>query len=280
VTLGAVETLSAAERASLADAVGKLEAYMQGPAATAIARRYLFWQSLRASAAQYGISPTDVVSDALVSANTLADRNAQSYARLLRGLGSGELKLAAWTQQGESAQPMQLGIVRADVQPGALGQWQILPVVARVVGQVTVAAGAWILANAWTTSRELEAQADKTRAETSSQITQTIAALAKQDPARATALANALAAASKAASQGAPGILDQLASSVQDITGTVRDVGTGVRESSSLLVLLGILYLLGKRRTNPSGRRALPAPRARSSRNASRNHVRAGRFAP
>src|ERR1051325_602345 len=161
VTLGAVETLSATERASLADAVVKLEAYMQGPAATAIARRYLFWQSLRNSAAQYGISPSDVVSDALVSANTLADRNAQSYARLLSGLSSGELKLAAWTPQGESSQPMQLGIVRADVQPSALGQWQFLPIVARVVGQVVIAAGAWVLANAWTTSRELEAQADK-----------------------------------------------------------------------------------------------------------------------
>jgi len=280
VTLGAVETLSAAERASLADAVVKLEQYMQGPAATAIARRYLFWQSLRGSAAQYGISPSDVVSDALVSANTLADRNAQSYARLLRGLASGELKLAAWTPQGESSQPMQLGIVRADVQPSALGQWQFLPIVARVVGQVVVAAGAWVLANAWTTSRELEAQADKTRADTSAEITRTIAALAKQDPARATALANALAAASKAASQGAPGIFDQLASSVQDITGTVRDVGEGVRDSSSMLVLLGILWLLGKRRQNPRGRRALPAPRARSSRNASRNYVRAGRFLP
>lgn len=280
MTLGAVETLSATERASLADAVVKLEAYMQGPAATAIARRYLFWQSLRGSAAQYGISPSDVVSDALVSANTLADRNAQSYARLLSGLFSGELKLAAWTPQGESSQPMQLGIVRADVQPSALGQWQFLPIVARVVGQVAVAAGAWVLANAWTTSRELEAQADKTRADTSAQITQTISALAKQDPARATALANALAAASKAASQGSPGILDRLASAVQDVTATAREVGTGVQESSSLLVLLGILYLLGKRRTNPRRRRAFAAPRARSRRNASRNYVRAGRFLP
>jgi len=275
-TLGTVETLSARDRASLADAVVKLEAYMQGPAATAIARRYLFWQSLRSSAAQYGVSPSDVVSDALVSANTIADSNAQSYARLLSGLSSGELKLAAWTPQGESAQPMQLGIVRADVQPGALGQWQFLPIVVRVVGQVAVAAGAWILANAWTTSRELEAQADKTRADTSAQITQTISALAKQDPARATALANALAAASKAASQGSPGILDRLASAVQDVTATAREVGTGVQESSSLLVLLGILYLLGRRRQNPR-RRALPAPH---SRNASRNYMRAGRFAP
>lgn len=240
--------LSADAQASVQQGATQLHDAMHGPVAQAIAARLAFWRSLQmsaAAAAGVAASPallSQLLGAQLMQANAIADRNASSYAKLLAGLDSGALVLVAWSAGDErSPGPLQLGIARSDVKPGALGQWQVLPIVVRVASQVAIAAGAWILANAWTTSKELEAQASKTRADTSAKVAAAVTTLAKTDPGRAQALADALARAQSAADQAQPGLLDQLVGSLRDLTSGVKDSGVG-------LLLLGLLWMWSRRR--------------------------------
>jgi hypothetical protein len=245
---------SPAELSQLQAGVQQLEAYMRGQVARVIAARYAFWQALRAQASQSLLE--QLVGPELVTLNAQADHNAAEFGKLLRGLDSGELKLAAWTQQSESGatSPLQLGIVRQGTDPGQLGQWQLLaPIIVRTALQATVAVGSWVLANAWLTSKQLEAQADKVKADTASKITAAVSSVAKQDPAAARALADALGKANDAANSATPGLLDQIGGALRDVTQTMHDVGAGVRESGGEIVFLLLAWLVYKAF---SGRRA------------------------
>jgi len=243
--------LSAQELTTLRAAVVSLEQYMKGPAAQALAARAAFWRSLQSSAARVpgGAQLLErLVGPQLMTLHKQADGNALEYVRMLRALDAGELRLAAWSDGGEQAPgPTQLGVVRRDTDPKALGQWQLAPVIIRVATQAALAVGAWVLANAWTTSKELEGQAAKLRADTANKISATIASVAQNDPQLARDLAGALATANKAASAATPGILDQLASSFRDITETVRESSGGI----GMLVLLwfAMQFFGGGRRT-------------------------------
>lgn len=242
---------SPAELSQLQASVQQLENYMRGQVARVIASRYAFWQALKAQALTQNAQSLleQLLGPELVTLNAQADHNAAAFGDMLRGLDSGELKLAAWTQQSESGaqSPLQLGIVRQGTDPGRLGQWQLLaPIIVRTAVQATVAVGAWVLANAWTTSRQLEAQADKVKADTAAKITAAVTSVAKQDPAAARALADALGNANNAANAATPGLLDQIGGAVRDVTQSVRDVSSGIRESGGEIVFLLLAWLVYK----------------------------------
>jgi hypothetical protein len=239
-----IEPANASQLPQLQAALVSLEQQMLGATALAVVRRSVFWRSLMTSASGAGMSASDVA--ALLGADTVqanqdADNDARGYAMLLAGLARGELVVVPWsagTEQGGGA--IQLGIARAG--DNNLGQWALLPVIVRVAVQVVVGVGAWVIANAWTHANELKAKADQVRANTQAKISQAVTALAATNPQAATALAGALANANQAVGNAQPGWIDQ-------ILGTLRDVGAGVGSGlSSGLVWVALAWFLSRRR--------------------------------
>jgi hypothetical protein len=206
------------------------QAYAVGDVCAAVLSRYAHWQVLRlATFPSSGALPTNIVSE-----NELADANAVKFAKLLAGLNAGQLEIAH--RMNDEGGSLVLGIVRAGSIPHSLALWPIVPVI--VVGAVLY--GAWVLADAWLSMRTLEAQSDSLRAKTQAAVSDAVARAGAQSPQAAAMLADALERANNAASGVQPGLLDKLA-------GAVADVGTGIRDSSGLLLLLGAAWLWSRR---------------------------------
>lgn len=240
----------ASQLAAIKAAGQQLEQQMLGPTALAVVRRWAFWDSLRQSADSAGLKASDIydlLGVPLARANIAADKDAQGFALLVGALNNGQAKLAAWAITNEQGQPgpLQLGIVKSGVDPSTLGQWQALPIILRIGAQAALAIGSWIVVNAWTHAKELEAGADQTRANTQAAISSAITKAAAQNPQAGAMLADALSRANTAASGAQPGLLDSIADSI-------RSVGAGVGQAASsfggtALLLLGF-WLFSRRR--------------------------------
>lgn len=227
----------------LTDAAEKLSAYVQGPAAKAIAARLAFWRSLQQSMGAFGAAAERQVRamfPAEVAGNVAADADAKAYAELLAGLRNGQYQLTAWAV--DPAKAVTFGVTRAGAAAGELG-FPFVPVLF-VVGSAVVAGGAWVVADLFGTAQKTAAEAELVRAQTAAKIQDAVAAVAKQDPAAATALADSLTRAQQAANNATPGFLDRL---LQGVTGAVESVTGG---GGGLIIVLGLLLgarLLGGR---------------------------------
>jgi hypothetical protein len=167
----------------------------------------------------------------------------RGYGELLAGMKRGAYVVVAWQLAGEGGQlgPIQLGIAQAG--NSNLGQWAaVLPVIVRVAVQVVAGVGAWVIANAWTHAKELEAKADQTRADTQAKVSAAVTALASTDPKGASALADALTRANNAAGGVQPGAIDRI---IDALEGGGRAVG-GFFENNLLLIGL-VLWAMSRR---------------------------------
>lgn len=206
------------------------QAYALGPCASAVLARYAFYESICKSAPQS-------LSQALIDENAAADAAAVKFAQAVAALNTGKLELAHWSAQEQNAGALTLGVVRAGSIPRELGLWPIVPVI--VIGVAAV--GVWLVVNAWLSVRQLEAQSDALRAKTQAAVSLAVTQAGARDPAAATVIAAALERANAAASGVQPGLLDKLA-------GAVGDVGGGLRDNATLLLVLGAAWAFSRRR--------------------------------
>jgi hypothetical protein len=226
---------SAEQSRAMTSSARELEPYARGQATLAVLRRYAYWQSLVSSAQPYGgvALLAKLVGGDLVNANDNADFAASQFASVLRGLDDGSLELVGWVESASSTD-VTLAVTKAGLIARPLGFWPLVPVL--VVGALVVGAGVY-LANAWVAMRAVEANADALRAQTQAKVTAAVAGVAAQDPQAAAALADALERANNAAAGVQPGLLDQLAKGLANVTAPLRDAG-----SSGLLVLAALWY--------------------------------------
>lgn len=206
------------ERAELGAARDALERFVRGQVALAVVQRWALWDSLRRN---LGAALQGLAGPELLAANAEQDQRARQLAMLVRGLDSGQLELAAWAEPLEHGRgPLRLAVVQA----GTLGLFPILPVIV-IAGAAAIAGGAFVLADAWTEARKLEAEATATRAKTAAQITARVTQLAATDPQGAAQLAGALTAANQAANAAQPSLLDRLTGAVRGVLPSSPDLG-------------------------------------------------------
>lgn len=236
-----VVAASAEQLAAMRRDASEFQAYALGPVSTAVLRRYAFWRELVSPRSVGANSQT--ITDALQAAgivsviheNDQADDAAVKFAQAVKLLNAGALELAHHTD--ERGQVLQLGVVRAGSIPTTLQLWPIVPVI--VVGAALY--GAFVLFDAWLSMRTLEAQSDQLRAKTQAAVSDAVTRAGAQSPQAASMLADALERANNAAAGVQPGLLDRLA-------GAVSDVGSGIRDSSGLLLLVGAAWLWSRRK--------------------------------
>jgi hypothetical protein len=162
----------------------------------------------------------------------------RAYGQLLAGLRGGRYVVVPWQVQGEGGAlgAVQLGIAQAG--NSNLGQWAALvPVIVRVAVQVVAGVGAWVIANAWTHAKELEAKAEQTRADTQAKVSAAVTSLAATDPSAANALADALTRANNAAAGIQPGALDRI---IDMLEGGARGASSFFENNLLLIIALGL----------------------------------------
>lgn len=197
--------------------------------------RFAYWAALKQQAARYGINPADIVGAKLALEHDAADAHARQWATAVRALDTGHAQLAAWTQPTEGgAGPLRLGVVQTGTLPIQVGVWPIVPIVVYAAGAV-LSVGTWLLADAWITAKQTEAEALSLQTQTQAKITQAVIQAGQTSPAAATALADAIAKANASAQQPTSSIFDQLANAVG---GAAQALSTGPG-----LVGMGLLFL-------------------------------------
>lgn len=227
--------MSPAELEGVRAQAADLEALVLGPVSTTVAQRWAFWQSLRTQAAALGASESRLAAymPDVVAANRAADQSARKLAQVIAGLRTGAYELQPWaTAQGD----IQLGVI----QRGGLGAFPLVTVLWSAATAV-VAGGAWIVANLWATAKEMQAEAELTRAKTASKITDLVDTVGRDDPQLGAQLADALGRANDAANRASPGLLDSLIQSGRDLVQSVTGGGGWV--------WLGLLWLWSRSRS-------------------------------
>jgi len=197
--------------------------------------RYAYWHTLRQQAARYGVNPADIVGPQLALEHEAADARARQWATAIRALDTGRAQLAAWTPVGEAGPgPLRLGVVQTGTLPIQIGVFPIVPIVIYAAG-AALAVGTWLIADAWTTAKQTEAEALKLQTQTQAKITAAVIEAGKVSPDAATALSDAIAKANLSAQQPTSSIFDQLANA---FGGAAQTLSTGPG-----LVGMGLLFL-------------------------------------
>lgn len=182
-----------------------------GGVSRAVAVRYAYWATLKSEAARFGVNPAQILGAQLALEHEAADAHARQWATAVRALDSGRAQLAAWTM-GEG--PLRLGVVQTGTLPIQIGVWPIVPIIVYAVG-AAAAVGTWLLADAWVTAKQTEAESLKLQTETQARITKAVIDMAQYvSPDAATSLSEAIARANQSAQQPTNSIFDQLANAI------------------------------------------------------------------
>lgn len=179
----------------------------------------LWWESLKASAAELNVKPEQLLPAPIIAENEAVAALAYKLRDLVGALNNGSASLQPW--KGKAPGPIRWAIVKAGTRQTELSAWPIVPIV-------------WFLSVALATSAIVyvtdainSVQATKARALLVN--ANTLAALQKspamQTPAGQAQIADAIARANQAASSGIGSWISQAAAAAATVAGTGIGIG-------------------------------------------------------
>lgn len=213
----AVDTAQAIQQAGEA-----FERYATNVSAV-VGRRALKWRSIARQAAAMGMDPA-TVAPALAQMNAQATADAATWQTWVNDLAAGRAELVPYQVGNE---PIKLAVRPA--QNSGLGWWPIAATILQVASRAALAAGTYFTLDAWNDTRQVEATAQLTDAQTR----QALVGAAQQNPQLASELARATRNADEESRDAGPDWIDRL----QDVT-TTATAGIGM----AALVILGIFW--------------------------------------
>lgn len=199
-----------------------------------IARRALYWASLRATAARLNVDPRALLGE-LAARNDEASRRAAIWGRAITALDSGSAELVPWQRPGEA---IRWAVVAA---ASPLGWWALAARVVQVAAGALFTGAGLYLADAWGATRQTEADAKLLDSQTRAELVK----IGKNDPQVARTMAEAMAAADQAAAGADRSWLDQ-------ITGAAGKAAIGI--SSGAVITLGVLWALSRNKGRRTAR--------------------------
>lgn len=218
---------------ALGEAAQAVESGMRA-AGPAIGRHYAWLRSLKATARAAGMDPALLLGP--IAANVEQWMIvAQAWGKAIRAMDQGRAELQPW-RVGNG--PIAFAVRKLNGETGSLGWWGVAIKVLQVASAAAITGIAYLVQDAWQTTKALEAQTESQRVAILGRLAEAQAA----DPRAAAIIAKALGRADSEGSAGASSWLSTLAGSA----------GAGLGGAA---IALGALYFLSR------GRDAAPRPK-------------------
>lgn len=235
--MATVKPASAVEAQQLQAMAAKFEAYAAG-VSRAVAGRFMFWRTLNEEARKANLSLSDALPAALLEDNARADQNARIWATAVTALGNGTAELAGWTD--DEGTTIRLGVAVRGTLPTSLGAWPIVPIL--IWGaRGAFAVGAWLLADAWLSGSQIEAEAQRTHEATKAAAVDAIAKASAYGPQYGQLVADAIARAQDSMKAPPQGVLSSLAEAIRTGAEAAKGAVDAVKETGGV----GVAILLG-----------------------------------
>lgn len=230
--MATLKAASPTEAAQLQAMATKFEAYAAGVSAS-VAARYQFWATLNAEARRMNLSLSDALPASILEANRIADQNARLWATAVVALDRRQAELAGWTD--DEGQTIKLGVAVAGTLPKSLGAWPIIPIL--IWGaRGAFAVGTWLLADSWLTASQIDAEAQRTHAQTKAAAVAAIAKAAAYGPQYAQMVSDAIVRANESTKAPPQGVLSSLAEALRTGVEAVKSTG-----GLGVALLIGLL---------------------------------------